>query len=296
MTKSPLILGVGEILWDLLPGGKKLGGAPANFAYHASALGARGLPVSAVGDDAAGREIIDHLLALNLEHQLISVDRGHPTGTVDVQISAGGHPKYVIHENVAWDFVAPSPSVMAMAREARAICFGTLAQRSPVTRATIHRLIAEVSEQECLRVFDINLRQHFYSAEQILESLKRSSILKLNDEELPVVLRALGEPPGTDERHSLKWLRDEFGLSMIALTRGGRGSLLLSGHHFSEHPGYAVEVVDSVGAGDAFTAALVVGVLRGDALEVLHDHASRVASYVCTQSGATPVIPEYLKK
>jgi len=294
MNPPEIILGVGEILWDLLPAGKVLGGAPANFAYHASAAGARGIPVSAIGRDALGQELLDSLARLGLDTSALAVDKLHPTGTVTVTIDDRGQPRYQIDEHVAWDFVPVSEVLIDLARQARAICFGTLAQRSPVTRTAIRTMLEAADQKACLRVFDINLRQHFYDGDTIRESLTRADILKLNDEELPVVARILRAPHGS-ELETSRWLVQAFDLQMVALTRGGRGSLLVTPSAVSEHPGYPTIVTDTVGAGDAFTARLIVGVLRAETLDTLHDRANRLASYVCTQAGATPPIPRDLQ-
>ena len=283
---KPLILGIGEILWDLLPGGKQLGGAPANFAFHAAALGARALPVSRVGDDPLGREILARLSAVKVDCALISIDPAHPTGVVDVTLDPAGAPEYVIREGAAWDFLAADEKAMTLAASADAVCFGTLGQRSPVAREAIERLIS-ATPSHCLRVFDINLRQHYYQRDRVLQMLGRSSILKLNDAELPVVADMIGAPAEVDG--CIGRLFKAFKLQFIALTRGANGSILFSADGgVDEHPGVAAKVVDTVGAGDAFTAALVVGLLQGQPLARINALANRLAAAVCAGQGAMP--------
>lgn len=288
----PVVVGIGEVLWDMLPGGKQLGGAPANFAYHARALGAEGIVASRVGEDELGREILERFDALGLPTAHVSTDAVHPTGRVDVRIEAGGLPRYVIHENVAWDFLPTTPELLALAARANAICFGTLAQRSPVTRATISAVL-DAARPGCLRVFDINLRQHYHAPQLLHDLLGRSDVLKLNDEELPAVMKMLGLPQAGPAAEQLLRLIDTApSLRLIALTRGPSGSILFSRDHVSEHPGIKPpHIADTIGAGDAFTAAVVTGLLRGDDLATMNDFANRRASYVCTQPGATPSIP-----
>jgi len=287
----PVCVGLGEILWDLLPGGRVLGGAPANFAYHAHALGARGVVVSAVGTDDLGREILARLESSGLEAGHIALDTTHPTGTVSVELERGGVPRFTIHEHVAWDYQAFTPAHATLAGRAAAVCFGTLAQRHPSTASTIRKFL-DATGPGALRILDINLRQHYYSRDVILESLQRATILKLNDQELPVVCDLLGLPR-TEER-ALQELLSRFDLAMIALTRGAEGSLLLTPSGSSRQRPAPVPVTDSVGAGDAFTAAVALGLLRHRPLEEIHRHASAVASYVCTQPGATPPVPAAL--
>ncbi len=285
---SHVVAGVGEVLWDLLPAGKQLGGAPSNFAYHARALGAESHIVSSVGRDAGGREILSMLGDLGLHCGSIGVDSWHPTGTVDVELDVAGKPQYVIHENVAWDFISSSPSLLALAGRADAVCFGTLATRSPVSRRTIREFVS-ATRKECLRVFDVNLRQSFYDAATIRAFLALSSILKISDEELPVVAGFLGL--GGDERDVLAGLLSGHNLKLVALTRGSHGSVLASSDGFSEHPGLRVQVADTVGAGDSFTAAVVMGLLSGLGLDEINSLANRLAAHVCSQHGAMPEIP-----
>ena len=286
-------LGVGEILWDVLPAGKQLGGAPANFAYHAHALGAEARVVSRVGADPLGREILDRLRTLGLPTDGITEDPSVPTGTVTVALDARGSPSYTIHENVAWDFLSAEEPIMRTAARANAICFGTLGQRNPVARTAIRRLVQALPET-ALRIFDINLRQHFWSRELIQESLGLANVLKLNDEELPVVAKLLGWD--TSETACLEELAVRFRLQAVALTRGARGStLLLAGNIPVHHPGARLTIADTVGAGDSYTAALALGLLHGHSAEAILAFAHRVADYVCTQPGATPPLPPELR-
>jgi fructokinase len=286
---KPLVIGIGELLWDLLPAGKEIGGAPANFAYHVQALGGEGVVVSCVGSDDYGWQILDRLKALALSSECIAIDEAHPTGTVDITVGPHGKPSYTIHQNVAWDFIPKTSQLMGLARKADAICFGTLAQRRGVSRATIQAFLKRASKK-ALRIFDINLRQTFYSRKIIESSLALADVLKLNDEELAVIATMFSLDG--DEPKLLAELAQKYNLRLVALTKGEKGSILWSNEQVSIHPGYKVEVVDTVGAGDAFTAALALGMLRGKSLESISDHANRVAAYVCSKSGATPLLPK----
>ena len=291
----PLVVGTGEVLWDMLPGGKQLGGAPANFAYHAAALGARGAVVSRVGDDHLGHEILSRLDALGIDRRHVSVDRDHPTGTVDVRVDARGVPEYVIHEDVAWDFLAADDALLDLAGRADAVCFGTLAQRAAASRETIAAFI-RATRADCLRVFDINLRQSYYDRDVIHHTLLRSNVLKLNEEEVDVVRQRLDlwHPSLVDVESTVDALLKKYPLGLVAVTRGTNGSLLCaSDGRWSDHDGFAAEpLADTVGAGDAFTAALAMGLLAGHDLDRINAAANRLAAYVCTQPGATPPIPD----
>lgn len=289
----PVVLGLGEVLWDLLPAGKQLGGAPANFAYHAHALGADALVVSRVGDDALGREILERLRAWGLPTEGLGVAPSAPTGTVSVELSADGQPRFTIHENVAWDRLTVDEAVLAKARTADAICFGTLAQRSEPSRTTIRTLVA-ATPGNALRIFDINLREHYYSREILEASLGLASVLKVNDAELPVLARLL-DLPG-DTKRQIAHLAERFQLRLVALTRGSKGSLLFAAGQWSEHGGLCVVVKDTIGAGDAFTAAMALGFLAGWPLDVVSQRANEVAAWVCTQSGATPALPDDMRR
>jgi fructokinase len=284
--------GLGEILWDLLPGGKQLGGAPANFAYHAQALGARSHIISSVGSDPLGREILEALESNGLSSDGIAVHETLPSGTVDVTLDSDGKPDFIIHQQVAWDSLVCSDALRDLASELSAVCFGALAQRSPVTRATVRDLLRTTSPS-CLRVFDVNLRQDFYTPDIVLESLELSTCLKLNEDELQVVARICGIIGGEDE--IIRTLVDRFDLGLVALTRGERGSLLVTGGEANETRSPEVAVADTVGAGDAFTAALTMGLLQDLPLGVINQQATALAGYVCTQPGAMPQIPEEIR-
>lgn len=284
-------VGLGEVLWDLLPGGRQLGGAPANFAYHAGALGARAAVVSRVGCDADGRDLLARLQSLGLGTEGVETDPSAPTSTVSVTLGADGQPRYVIHEGVAWDGLAATEAARAVLRSADVVCFGTLAQRDPAARTALRALLAE-APPAALRVFDVNLRQHYHSAEIIASSLALAHVLKLNDAELPVL--AAHFALGGDERAQLAALAARFSLRAVACTRGARGSLLLAAGRWSELPAEPVPVADTVGAGDSFTAALALGLLAGWPLDLVHRRAVALAAYVCTQPGATPPIPARL--
>ncbi len=280
------IVGLGEVLWDLLPDGKKLGGAPANFAYHAALLGDRGIAASRVGDDELGAEIRTQFRELGLSLDCLQTDPEHPTGTVKVELDARGQPDYTIIENVAWDNLQWSPEWEALAGQTDAVCFGSLAQRSAVSRDTIARFLAG-TRPGAVRIFDINLRQHYYSAEILRQSLEQATVVKLNDEELAAVLEALGLAAGNDLGAAQRLLA-AFELELLCVTRGARGSWLLRHTESHEHPGIAVEVADTVGAGDAFTAALCHHYLKGAALETMNLAANRMGAWVASQAGATP--------
>ncbi|MFA6563835.1 MAG: PfkB family carbohydrate kinase [Verrucomicrobiia bacterium] len=306
------VLAVGEILWDLLPSGKQLGGAPANFAYHAHALGAEVRVVSRVGNDPLGREILARLRALGLPTDGVGVDADAPTGTVSVELAADGQPRFTIHENVAWDRLVADEASLAFAAQADAVCFGSLGQRSEASRSSIRKLVV-ATPPTALRVFDINLRQHFHSRDIVEDSLRLANVLKLNDTELPVLAAMFGLSGGI--REQLAALAERFGLHTVALTRGAHGSVLhvaaslrdagqddgrsrsdRATFAWSEHPGLTVKVVDSVGAGDAFAAAVALGLLAGHRLDDINRRANEVAAYVCSQSGATPVLPASFKE
>lgn len=286
--KAPRIVAIGEVLWDLLPSGAVLGGAPANFTIHARTLGADARLISRVGDDDLGREIRRRLAATGLPVDTVQVDPTAPTGTVSVELSAEGLPSYTIHEGVAWDDVKADDLALAAVRPADAICFGSLAQRFPSGRENLRSLLA-AAPAEALRIFDINLRQSYYSRAIVEASLRVADVLKLNDAELPVLAEMFAI--SGDERVVIAALAERFALRAVALTRGDRGSLLLAAEGFSEHPGVRPEIVrDTIGAGDAFTAVLALGLLGHWPLGLISERANAVASFVCSQSGATPLL------
>jgi fructokinase len=286
-----VIVGLGEILWDMLPAGKQLGGAPANFAYHAKALGGRGVVVSCIGNDELGREIMSRLKELRLEQGYVSVDENHATGTVTVELDEQGKPNYTIHENVAWDYIASNSSLLKLAARADAVCYGSLCQRSRVSRHTVRDFL-RATRPDCLRVFDINLRQSYFNEEIIRAMLELSNVLKLNDEELPVVADLLDLD--RSETNTLSQLTDIYKLRVIALTRGANGSRLYAQGEDSSCRGFAAEIADTVGAGDSFTAAMTLGLLYDKPLDWINEYSNRVASFVCSQSGATPRLPDSL--
>jgi fructokinase len=286
------VLGIGEILWDMLPIGPQMGGAPANFAYHARALGASASVITRIGFDDLGRDIRTRLDSMRLPLDLVQVDEVAPTGTVTVDLSAAGVPLFTIHENVAWDRLIPTEAALEAAQRADVICFGTLAQRAEPSRSTIHRLIQQ-ARPDALRIFDINLRQSFYSREVIEKSLRLANVLKLNDSELPV-LASLLELDGAVEKQ-IVWLAEHYGLTVVALTRGPDGSLLHAHGRWSDCGTRPVDVKDTVGAGDAFTAALAMGLLHKLDLDEINFAANEVARHVCSCAGATPVLPAALR-
>jgi fructokinase len=285
MSKRNIIVGLGELLWDLLPVGAQLGGAPANFAYISSLLGDKGIPASRLGKDSLGADAIRRLAELGLSTEFIQKDADHPTGTVNVEVDRAGQPRFEVAESAAWDFLEWTPQWQNLAQQADAVCFGSLAQRSERSRATIHRFLLAL-RRSTVRVFDVNLRQKFYSKEVLAESVKLATIVKLNHEELPKVMSLLDLETRGEEASARQLLSHE--VKLVCVTRGSGGSLLVSADERSEHPGFKVKVADTVGAGDAFTAALVHGYLRGTSLAQLNETANRVGAWVASQSGATP--------
>lgn len=286
---NDLVVGMGEALWDVLPEGKKIGGAPANFAYHVSQFGLPSCVVSAVGDDDLGREIIENFTAKGLK-QLIA-DVPYPTGTVQVEIDQSGVPQYEIKENVAWDNIPYTERLESLAERTTAVCFGSLAQRNVVSRNTINRFLDVVSRnEENLIVFDVNLRQGFYNKEILCNSMKRCNILKINDEELVTVSRMFGYP-GIDLQDKCWILLGKYNLKMLILTCGINGSYVFTPGNVSFQPTPKVEVADTVGAGDSFTAALISSVLKGKSVLEAHSLAVRTSAFVCTEKGAMPTLP-----
>jgi fructokinase len=294
-----LILGIGELLWDILPEGARLGGAPSNFTVMAGRLGNHAAILSRIGRDDLGRQAIDRLNPMPIDTSCLEVDLVHETGQVTVDF-VEGQPHYTIHQPSAWDFLELSDEWVRVAERADAICFGSLAQRSRESRQTIQTLAAQTSAA-CIRVFDVNLRPPFYSGEVIQESLELATVLKLSDEELPQVLNLLGLPADDEpEKQRLRLGADrllgEFPtLEMVAVTRGAQGSLLVRREEWSEHPGFPVKVVDRIGAGDAFTAALTHYMLRGADLATLNEAGNRWGSWVASQSGAMPALPQEVR-
>lgn len=291
-NRKMVVVGLGEVLWDLLPDGKQLGGASANFAYHAQMLGAEAWLISAVGNDVLGRDLTDRLQAMEMSTECVSIDPAAPTGTVTIELSPEGQPKFTIRENVAWDHIIASDFARSVVARADAICFGSLAQRATLSRSTIRSLV-EFSRPDALRIFDVNLRQNFYSREVLEASLQLANVLKINDEELPVLAGFFGLHGKAEEQ--LAQLAERFNLQMVALTCGARGSLFYSNGNYSEMKGLPASVVDTVGAGDSFTAMLAIGVLAGWKLDQINERANEIAAYVVSQPGATPKLPAHLR-
>lgn len=287
-----LVIGMGEALWDILPDGKKIGGAPANFAYHVKQFGLDSFAVSAVGEDALGEELLQQFDEKGVTYHIDSVP--YPTGTVIVELDADGVPQYNIRENVAWDNIPFTPELEEMARRTRAVCFGSLAQRNVVSRETINRFLDAVPDDGAhLKVFDINLRQDFYTKEIIKDSLQKCNILKINDEELVIVSRLFGYP-GLDLENKCWLLMGKYNLKMLILTCGENGSYVFTPGEVSIQKTPKVNVEDTVGAGDSFTAAFIANILKGRDVKEAHRIAVETSAYVCTQKGAMPKLPERL--
>ena len=281
-----MLVGIGELLWDLLPEGKRFGGAPANVACHFQRLGGTGITVSAVGRDDLGIHLMDQLQALSLSSEYIAIDKHHPTGIVSITIDPEGIPVYDIEENVAWDFIPSTSKLRKLVKKTDAVVFGTLAQRSLLSRQTIREFVSSV-KPEAWCIFDINLRYPFYNREVIEASLPLAHILKLNNDELHVLAEMLSLEGSED--NLIKQLLNLYKLNMIALTKGSQGSILYTESDRSVHPGYHSKVVDTVGAGDAFVATLTLGILKGHSLDTINDNANRLAAYVCSMPGAIPL-------
>ncbi len=289
---TDIIVGLGEALWDVLPEGKKLGGAPANFAYHVKQFGFNSMAVSAVGNDKLGEETLAALNSKGLDYIMAQVP--YPTGTVQVTLDEDGIPTYDIRENVAWDNIPFTPELEDLARNCRAVCFGSLAQRNVVSRETIYKFLDTMPTGDGrLRIFDINLRQNFYTKEIIAESLYRCNILKINDEELVAIGRMFGYP-GLDMRDKCWLLLGKCNLDMLVLTCGTNGSYVFTPGNVSFQETPLVEVADTVGAGDSFTGAFCSAILKGMSVADAHKLAVKVSAYVCTQSGAMPELPKEL--
>lgn len=289
---NDIVVGMGEALWDVLPEGKKIGGAPANFAYHVSQFGLPSCVVSAVGDDALGKEIMENFTSKGLNQLIAEVP--YPTGTVQVEIDPAGVPQYDIKENVAWDNIPYTAHLEALAERTKAVCFGSLAQRNIVSRTTINRFLdAMPHDNDNLVVFDVNLRQGFYDKEILCNSMTRCNILKINDEELVTVSRMFGYP-GIDLQDKCWILLGKYNLKMLILTCGINGSYVFTPGNVSFQPTPKVEVADTVGAGDSFTAAFIASILKGKPVAEAHACAVQTSAFVCTQKGAMPVLPKEL--
>lgn len=282
-----IVVGLGEILWDVFPERKVLGGAPANFAYHISQFGFNGYAVSAIGNDLLGKEILQSLEDKRLNYLLETTD--FPTGTVQITLSGAGIPQYEICENVAWDNIPFTPRTENLAKNAQVVCFGSLAQRSEVSRQTIQRFIKTMPE-DSLKIFDINLRLEYYTKEVIHESLQLANIMKLNDEEV-IKISKVFDWQGTEEEICKKLLHT-YGLKILILTKGTQGSYVFTPEITSFMPSPKVHVADTVGAGDSFTASFIAGYLNGQSIENAHQLAVEVAAYVCQQHGAMPKLAD----
>lgn len=287
-----MVVGMGEALWDVLPEGKKIGGAPANFAYHVSQFGLPSCVVSAIGADPLGEEIVANFRHKKLNFKLAEVP--YPTGTVQVELDADGVPMYDIKENVAWDNIPFTPDIQDLASHTKAVCFGSLAQRNIVSRQTIESFLQAMPvTDETLVVFDVNLRQGFYTKEILCNSMKRCNVLKINDEELVTVSRLFGYP-GIDLQDKCWILLGKYNLKMLILTCGINGSYVFTPGNVSFQPTPKVDVADTVGAGDSFTAAFIANILKGKDVKEAHRLAVETSAFVCTQQGAMPVLPKEL--
>lgn len=287
---NKVIVGLGEALWDCLPDGSKLGGAPANFAYHASQFGNDAYAISAIGNDALGDQTLKEFNEKHLKYVMPRVD--YPTGTVQVELDEEGIPTYDIKQNVAWDNIPFTPEIENVAKHCGCVCFGSLAQRNKISRDTIHRFL-DTTPMSCLKIFDINLRQNFYTKEIIQESLKACDILKINDEELVTIGRLFGYP-GLDIENKCYLILGKYNLKMLVLTCGTNGSYVFAPGVKSFQPTPKVEVDDTVGAGDSFTGSFASAILAGMPIKEAHKLAVEVSAFVCTQPGAMPKLPESL--
>lgn len=288
MEKKNIVVGIGEVLWDMLPDGKILGGAPVNFAYHAMQLGAVGVAISSVGEDELGRDIMDSVDAKGIMN-CIAVNN-YPTSTVGVTL-IDGKPEYTIYEGVAWDFMELIPEATETMKQADAVCFGTLAQRGQVSHDTIRKALKLVPEK-CLKVYDINLRQKYYSKELINESLSVANVFKINDDEVEL-FKQLFDLEGSETEVCRK-IKETYSLEYLALTKGDQGSYLFHADEISFLATPKVEVQDTIGAGDSFTSAMVMGILNNKPLKEIHRKAVELSAFVCTQKGATPALSMHL--
>ena len=284
MKDKPLVAGIGELLWDVLPSGKQMGGAPCNFAFHAMQAGCDCFAVSAIGKDESGIELKDNLHKLGLSNQYVQ-ENEFPTSTVTVKLDENGLPDFTIHENVAWDHIRWNNEMEKLAKEVDAVCFGSLAQRNSESERSIKSFI-QTTKPECLKVFDVNLRQNYYSREIIINSLLLSDVLKLNEDELPVIAGYLGFKG--DPEKQLDQIISYFKLKYVVFTLGSNGSIIKSNTESSFMKVPKVHVEDTVGAGDAFTAVFIAGILKEISLKEIHKMATEIAAYVCTRKGAMP--------
>jgi fructokinase len=292
---SPVVVGLGELIWDLLPDGKQLGGAPTNFAYISRLLGNEAIVASRIGDDELGREALEKLGRMGIETRYLQLDRNHPTGTVGVQIGERGEPRFAVNRNSAWDYLEWTTSWEQLALTADAVCFGTLGQRHDQARKTITSFLRS-TRPDALRVFDVNLRHSFFTSEMLSRSLELATIVKLNSEELSTVAEMLRLNEKEEEALAQRLIA-LFDIELAVITRGEHGSLLVTARDALTHPGFRVHVKDTIGAGDAFTAALLHYYLRGASLTLISAAANRMGAWVTTQTGATPEAnPKMLEK
>jgi len=283
------IVAIGEVLWDLLPTGKKVGGAPGNFAYHARQLGADAQMISRVGNDDLGHELLDFYRSRGLPVDFIAMDEKYPTGAVDVVVDSNGQPHYTFRDDVAWDHLVADEKSLTLCRNADAICYGTLAGRGTASREPLRQMIL-AAPKNAIRIFDVNLRAPHYKQENVLELLELANILKLNNDEIRVIARMLGND-ATDVHDLAAWLRQKYDYKLLILTCGENGGILMTEKETSVYRSDPVNVVDTVGAGDAFTAAALIGYLNGEPLETINKTAADLAAYVCTQQGGMPDYP-----
>lgn len=291
IIRKPIVIGIGELLWDMLPQGKQLGGAPCNYVYHSLKLGCEAHIISSVGNDTLGLEAVRLVKDLGLDTSTIQITNKNGTGVVEVSLGDMGNVNYKIKENVAWDNIKWDSSMKEFAASADAICFGSLAQRNSVTQNTIFKFI-EHSKISCLKIFDINLRQQYYSKDIIIQSLKKTDVLKLNETELQILANMLNY----DMNSALDDLLNEYNIRLIAYTKGSSGSIIKTKNYISEMKAPKIMVEDTIGAGDSFTATLITGMLMNIDINIVHNTASKLSAYVCTQKGATPQVPEQLLK
>ncbi|HEX8722525.1 MAG TPA: carbohydrate kinase [Pyrinomonadaceae bacterium] len=285
-TPAPEVVGLGELIWDVFPDGRRLGGAPSNFAYVSRLLGAASAVASRVGRDALGAEAVERLGRAGVSTRYLQTDAGHPTGTVRVRVGAGGEPSFEVNENSAWDYLEWTREWARLAARAGVVCFGTLGQRHARARETVARFL-EATRPGALRLFDVNLRHSFFTPEMLARSLSHATVVKLNAEELSAAARMLGLAAG-GEKATARALLERFGLRLVAVTRGARGSLLVSPEGEDEHTGFRARVADTIGCGDAFAAALARCLTRGAPLALSNEIANRVGAWLATRPGATP--------
>jgi fructokinase len=292
MQKQFKVVSIGEMLWDVFPDGAKFGGAPANVSCHCASLLGEAYMISCVGNDRYGMKAVEFLANRNVNVDGVTVSDRYPTGTVEINVDEYGKPEYVINRNAAWDNIDCNWLAEDIVKDADAVCFGSLAQREAVSRQTIHKLL-DRSAPGCLKVFDVNLRLDYYNEDILRDSVCRADVLKLNDEELPVIAEIFDL--SGNELEIVRKLIKTCQLDVVALTRGGEGALIVSSDTESDYAGIKVDnIVDTVGAGDSFTAALITGLLKDKTLDEINQNACRIAAYVCSQSGATPKLPQEL--